>query len=321
MGIVGAGISGISAGRALQAAGHDVVLFEKSRAVGGRVATRRSNGFVWDTGATSIAPRGRIIERVMREELPTDELVEIIRPIYTHQGLRVAPGHPNRLGSRYTYREGNRTLPKLLAADLDVRLETTVDTVEADGKGFRIAEERFDVAILTPPVPQTAALLWGLGESRPLAPATYRACLSVNVGYAVPPPDVPYHALIDVDRRHPLTWLSLESLKSPGRAPEGGCAFGAQLSAAFSIQAYRWSEADLVAVVQEFLARLYGPIYVEPAASTVMRWKYAQPIGIANFDEVNPPGSRLVIASDGLLGGHVEEAYEVGQMAAARILL
>lgn len=320
IGIVGAGICGLSAARTLDGHGHEVVVFEKSRGVGGRVATRQSKGFVWDTGATSIAPRGRAIAKVMTEELSTEELVEVTRPIYVHSGLRVAAGHPNPVGSRFTYRTGNRTLAKLLAAGLDVRLETTVDAVEAEGTGYRVAGERFDAVILTPPVPQTALLLWGLGEARALASATYRACLSVNLGFLSRPPDVPYHAILDIERRHPLAWLSIESLKSPGRAPDGGVAFGAQLSPAFSREQYTRPDEELIAAVLEFLERLYGPVYTEPAASTVMRWKYAQPFGTANFNEANPEGTRLIIASDGLLGGHVEEAYEVGQMAAQRIL-
>lgn len=320
VGIVGAGICGLSAARTLHAHGNEVVVFEKSRGVGGRVATRRSEGFVWDTGATSIAPRGRSVAKVIAEELPTEDLVEVTRPIYVHEGLRVSPGRPNPVGSRFTYRTGNSTLAKLLAVGLDVRLETTVDAVEPDGTGYRILGERFDAVILTPPVPQTTLLLWGLGESRALASATYRACLSVNLGFLQPPPDVPYHAIIDFERRHPLAWLSVESLKSPDRAPEGGVAFGAQLSPAFSRDQYSRPDEELISAVLEFLERLYGPVYTAPAASTVMRWKYAQPIGTANFEEANPAGTRLLIASDGLLGGHVEEAYEVGQMAAQRLL-
>jgi hypothetical protein len=37
--IIGAGLAGLTCGKALQQAGHDVVIFEKSRGIGGRLAT------------------------------------------------------------------------------------------------------------------------------------------------------------------------------------------------------------------------------------------------------------------------------------------
>jgi predicted NAD/FAD-dependent oxidoreductase len=40
IGIIGAGIAGLTAGRMLSKAGHDVTIFEKSRGYGGRMATR-----------------------------------------------------------------------------------------------------------------------------------------------------------------------------------------------------------------------------------------------------------------------------------------
>lgn len=320
VGIVGAGVCGLAAGRTLQAAGHRATLFEKSRVPGGRAATRRSGGFVWDTGATSIAPRGKRIERVLREELDTSELIQVEKPIYLHGGLRVAPGDPRRSGTRYVYRSGIDKLGKLLAEGQDVRLGTTVDGIERDGERYRILGETFDAVLLTPPIPQSSLLLWGLGESRPLASAQYRPCLSVCIGYRIAPPDLPYHALLEPEQRHPLTWLSVESVKSPGRAPEGGSAFVAQLSAEFSQSQYALPDEDLVATVGEFLERLYGSPFCAPVVSGVVRWKYSQPIGLADFDEVNPPGSRLLVASDALLGGHIEDAYEVGCHAAERLL-
>ena len=49
--IVGAGMSGLTAGSSLREAGFDVQIFEKSRGCGGRMATRRSSGLEFDHGA------------------------------------------------------------------------------------------------------------------------------------------------------------------------------------------------------------------------------------------------------------------------------
>ena len=49
--VVGAGLAGLAAARALVAADRAVDLFEKSRGTGGRVATRRALGTTFDHGA------------------------------------------------------------------------------------------------------------------------------------------------------------------------------------------------------------------------------------------------------------------------------
>lgn len=314
--IVGAGICGISAGRSLHQMGHEVVVFEKSRGVGGRIANRRQDGFVWDTGATSIAPRGRAIEKVMLEVLDTRDLVAIEKPIYAHHGLRPTRTEGRPKVPRYTYRTGNATLVKLLAQGLEIRTQAAVDEIQRDGDRFIVRDERFDAVILTPPVPQSSLLLWGLGERRPTANARYRACLSINLGYHVDLPETPYHALIDPEQRHPLNWLSLESVKSPDRAPTPGSAFSAQLGAAYSVEHYTSPDEELVATVAAFLSQLYGSEFRHPVASTVMRWKYSQPEGIASFDAVNPPGTRLIVAGDAMIGGRTEEAFDLGLRAA-----
>ena len=315
VGIVGAGVCGLAAARHLHLAGHDVVVFEKAGAVGGRVATRREGEFLWDTGATSIAPRGKKIENVLLNELDTEGLVRIGKPIYIHEGLRVKPGHPSGT-SRYTYVDGIVTFAKRLAVGLDVRLGQQVDGIEKVGDKYVALEEEFDALILTPPVPQTCLLLWNLSESRPMTSVRYRQCLSVLLGYEEVLPIVNYHALLDPEQIHPLTWLSLESVKSPGRAREGGCALGAQLSAAYSQARYDQEDEAIVQTVVGFMERLYGPAFQTPEVWSVVRWKYSQPESFASFERVNQRGSRLLVASDGLLGGHVEDAFEIGTRTA-----
>lgn len=313
--VVGAGVSGLACARTLRDLGHDPVVFEKSGAVGGRVATRRIGDYVFDSGATSIAPRGLTLEKAL-QALQPDDLVRIEKPIYTLHFGRVQPGVLGGKIERFAFAGGNERLPRLLADGLDVRLSTEVSEVrKADGT-YEVDGEHFERVVLTPPVPQAKVLVSGIGEERRLSSARYRPCIAVMLGYDRDVGDAPYHAIIEPEQRHPLTWLSLESVKSPGRAPEGHTAMVAQLSPAFSVDHFDDQDERLVAQTADFVSRIYGPAFAAPVASGVRRWRFSQPETTATFDSVNKPGMGVLFAGDGLIGGRVELAFEAGVRAA-----
>ena len=319
--IVGAGVAGLSAGRALKKAGIQSVIYEKSRGPGGRVATRRVGPYTFDTGATSIAPRGMAIEAVMLQELDTSELIEVNKPIFTHVNLRPHAGDPARTAvARYTYRPGNNHLAKLLAQDLELRLNTTVDGLKRVNGKIEVEGQTFDRVILTPPIPQASLLLWSIGESRPIANARYRSCISIMLGYERPLPETPYHALIDVEQRHPLTWVSLESAKSPGRAPDGHSAVLLQMSSTYSQNHYQTDDGHLIKDVIPWVVQLLGEDFRNPVEVDTKRWKYSQPELTAVFESANRGNRGVVLAGDGLSAGRVERAFESGLDAAKLIL-
>jgi renalase len=284
--------------------------------VGGRVSSRPIGEYLFDSGCCDIVPRGRAIETVMLHELDTTGLVEIAKPLYMHHSLRPsAPDARNGI-ARFTYESGNNRFARLLAEGIDVRMSTQVENLEKTNNGYRVLGEEFEALILTPPVPQTAALLWTLGESRPFANVRYRPCLSVMLGFANALPELTYHALLDPEQRHPLMWLSLESEKCEGRAPEGHTAMVAQLSPSYSLSNFAAEESKIVSDTVDYVARLYGPDWTQPEVAEVKRWKYSQPDSVALFDTVNDSASKLVIAGDGVLAGRVENAFDTGLMAA-----
>ncbi len=298
--VIGAGMAGLAAARALVDAGHEAVVFEKSRGLGGRAATRRKDGFVWDSGAG-------YIDEAMLPHLPKEGLVRVDKPVWLYSGGTPRPDRPT--APRYAYLEGNNTLGKRLAAGLDVRRETRIETLV----GLR---EVYDAIVLTAPIPQTRELLETLGEGRELGGAEYRSCFAVCLGYDAPLAEQPYTALMARD--DPLGWLSLEGQKSPGRAPEGGSAFVAQLSAEFTTANYDRPYPELVEFAAGYVRDLYG--LNSPVASDVMRWRYSQPLETGDFDAANPPETRIFVTGDGLGGGKLHLAYNSGLLAAERCI-
>lgn len=321
VGIVGAGIAGLAAARTLSTANVECTLFEANSEVGGRCTTESVGDFVFDSGATSIAPRGRSLATVMFDELSQEGLVKIELPIFVHVFGRISPGggEKNHM-DRYTYVQGNVRLPKLLAEGMDVRLNQRIESLEQDSGGYRIQGEHFEALVLTPPLPQIDPMLQSIGESRPFANARYRPCLSVLLGYAQEIGPLHYHALIDPEQRHPLTWLSIESIKCTGRAPEGQCALVAQLSPDYSKNHFEADEATIVEEAVSHVERLYGPRFCDPAATHVRRWRYSQPETTALFDTVNRRGAKIMVASDGITGGRIEYSYDAGVRAAKTLL-
>lgn len=319
--VVGAGVAGLGAARTLRHGGCEVVVFEKSRRVGGRVSTRRIGDYIFDPGASSIAPRGRRLEAVMQRELDTGELVRIAQPIYTHHMGRISPGDAAKMAvERYAYRSGNVRLAELLAEGLDVRLDSPISGLVEGRKGYGVAGEIFDAAVLALPIPQTQAILEAAGIERPLANARYRPCVCVMLAYESDLGERPYHAILDPDQRHPMTWLSLDSVKCPGRAPEGCSSLVAQLGPQYSVEHYDDTDEAIIDDAAGHVARFYGSGFGAPVHAQVKRWRYSQPETTATFASVNRPGSRLLVASDGLLGGRVEFAFECGAKVADLLL-
>lgn len=319
--VVGAGIAGLAAARELTQSGSEVVIFEKSGRVGGRIRIESVDQFVFDMGATSVAPRGRAIENVLLNELSQEGLVKIAKPIWTMAYGRVSPGEASHVNiERYCFEAGMDELPKRLTVGLDVRLNCDAGTIHADGDRWIVAEEVFDAVILSMSVTEAQQFIHRSQLNRYVPNARYRACLSVGLGYAFADPEVNYHALVEPEQRSPVIWFSFESVKCSGRAPEGQCAIVAQFGPQYSADHFEDSESEIAHEAYVSLARILGDKYLTPSTYKITRWRYSQPESIVNFESANPAGSKLLLAGDGLLGARVELAYETGVMAARRLL-
>lgn len=319
--VVGAGMAGLGAARTLHAAGIECTIFEQSSDLGGRVATRRIDGFAFDHGATIISPRGSPLEHVMREDIPTEDLMLIEKPIYLHVDGRVTPVDPEHSVQRYTYRNGIDTLAELLAEGIAVRRNVRVEKLAEDGAHYVVQEDRFSHVVLTPPLPQTIELLKTVGDRRAFAGSQYRKTISVMFGIDQEV-ERPYHALLDPNQSRPLTWVSIESVKVPGhvRAPEGHAAIVAQMSARYSRYSFDRPDEDIYAETWLDVQRALALVDAKVVVKSIKRWEYSHAANTVSFESAHRRGERLVVAGDGFSGARTQQAYESGIHAASFIL-
>lgn len=161
IGIIGAGLSGIVAARELVRDGHTVELIEKSRSVGGRLATRRIGEGKADHGAVYFTVRGEALKQAVADWVERDW----VRIWY-------ADPYP-----RYIASDGMNTLAKRLADGLSVRLNERAETVkEVDGMVIVETDQavyHYDRLLITSPLPQTFELLADFSIDAALRALTY----------------------------------------------------------------------------------------------------------------------------------------------------
>lgn len=159
--IVGAGVSGLSAARNLQSAGHSVIVFDKGRGVGGRLATRRAGNATFDHGAQFFTARSEEFCNEVEQWLQAGVVREWCK------GFESEDGHP-----RYVGASGMTSIAKHLAQGLDVRTSSFVfslvkrehDWVVTTDDGVQYEADRL---ILTAPLPQSFSLMFTAGLEMP----------------------------------------------------------------------------------------------------------------------------------------------------------
>jgi predicted NAD/FAD-dependent oxidoreductase len=208
----------------------------------------------------------------------------------------------------------------MLAEQLDVRLSSPINHIDKKSGKYEILGESFDKVVLSAPFPQMLPLAASAGEGRHVSNFSYRCCLAIALGYASPAPDVPYFALLALDRMTPVLWVGIESLKVAGRAPDGHSVFVVQLGPEYSRANFEAPEAVVTAVAAAAISRLFGNGFAVPEWSHLTRWEYSQPERVALFDSVNRDRKNLVICGDGTLAGRAENAFESGVLAAKMLL-
>ena len=311
--VIGAGMAGLIAAAELQRAGRRVLVLDKGRGVGGRLASRRIDGATFDHGAQFITTRDPRFAAVLEHGRLDGTMEEWCRGF-----AGGADGH-----ARWRGRPAMSAVAKYLALGLDLHLEMLVTALRRAGDRWRAETTTgrtftAGAVVLTPPVPQSLAMLDAGGivlalEMRTrLAAIEYTRCLAVMAVLDGPSHIPPPGGLTPADG--PIAWIADNQLKGISAEP----AVTIHATHAFSMEHWERNWQDSGRALLHAAAEWLG---AGIKTFQVHGWRYSKPMRVHENPCVlvsqSPP---LVLAGAILAGPRVEGAALSGWAAAEAIL-
>jgi renalase len=308
--IIGAGLSGLTVAHLLKDDA-EVIIFEKSRGVGGRISTRRAEPYFFDHGAQYFTAR-------------TKPFQDFIQPLL-NQGI------VERWNARYALFDGNQMIErtgwqedmpryvgvpsmnhmaKYVAEGMDIQFGTKIKALQRQDD-WQLTDDQeqiysgFDWVICSIPSPQALELLSeDLSFYSDINAIKMSACYSLMLGFEA---DLP----IDFDaarvKNSDISWMAANRQK-PGRT-------GSFTLLVHSTEAYANAhiDGDREQVLQHLVSaasRIIGHDVSVAEHKTLHGWRYAQNTqreidGTSFIDQEHLIG----VCGDWSFGGRVEGAF------------
>ena len=320
--IIGAGMAGLSCAGALQEAGYQVTLFEKSRGPSGRMSTRSSASWQCDHGAQYFTARSP----EFRAEVSRWEAAGVAA-IWSPRLQVLAGEHAHQRDAEILRFVG---LPKMtapgrwLAAPLTIEPGHSVKQIRRSAEGWQLETveagwlaTQFDSVLLAVPAPQAAPLLAPVApEMAALASgARMRGCWALMLQFAAPLA-LPFDAAFVNQGR--LRWIARDNSKPGRQGPETWLLHAtAEWSEARLEDNAKDVEAELVDAFRQACTPIDIPL---PQDSSAHRWRYADSFPALTQGCAWEKALGLGMCGDWLNGGKVEGAWLSGRQLAARLM-
>ena len=355
--VVGAGLAGLTCARSLQATGYTVTVLEKSRGLGGRLATRRLHDTWIDHGTNSLEHQGE----ATRSLLATLQTEAVIHPWVGHIGTLSAS---NQVGAeiasgvasgdnppqRYYAPGGITAIAKYLGRELNIQRQHRVVHLKplSDG-GWELRAEvattgathtvSARTVVLAIPAPQALDLVQQLLTETPNAPLQPAALtmlqsvqfdpgLSVMAGYESAGfewVNAAFHGAIALrGTDHPtIAWLGQTHTKAQVAYPT----LLLQTTAQFTQD---WlDQPDVTPAIASSLASAaiaLGDWITQPSWTQIHRWRYARVKTSLpqSYLELGSTPATLLACGDWCGGNqgyttHIEAALRSGQAVATAL--
>ena len=310
--VIGAGMAGLTAATELQRAGCRVLVLDKGRGAGGRLASRRIGEASFDHGAQFITARTPRFAALLEDGRRAGAVEE------WHRGA----GDGSDAHVRWRGHPAMTSLAKYLARGIEIVLDTRVVALRASRHHWSAETENGRVwsagaVVLTPPVPQSLAILKaGAVALQPetrarLESIQYERCLAVMAVLAGPSSLAPPGALAPGEG--PISWIADNQLKGISAEP----AVTIHATHAFSLE--HW-DRDRQESGRRLLDAANDWLGSDVRTFQVHGWLYSKPLQVderscALVSQVPP----LVLAGDAFAGPKVEGAALSGWAAAEAV--
>lgn len=311
--IVGVGLAGIFAARELQAKGLTVELFDKSRGVGGRLATRRGFETKFDHGLPSWESNG----------FQTEQLTKTLQSEGLIKSWQIATSDKNTLSdwehldtiSAYCVPEGMTAIAKYLIQDLTINRSFHLEQIIAHNDAWQLNFKNGEIVnakaiILAIPAPQAIPLVkefvtGDMGDR--LQNIAYEPALSLMLGFDELQVHFPWQEL-RLNNHPSFKKIILDGQK---RSPQTQTLV-IQTNSTFT---EKYLDVDNLETAAEILiTEIQNTLNVStPIWHQIHRWRYAIPQQVLGVTHLNlATKSPLILCGDWCLGQGLEKVITSG---------
>jgi len=311
--IIGSGLSGLILAHQLQDIA-EVIVFEKARGVGGRLATRYAGEFEFDHGAQYFTVESQAFHDFI-QPLQEHGVVEPWNARFIEfEGVDICQRKQwSQRQPHYVAVPKMNAIAKYLAVDIKVELKIKIDKLIPQENLWMLQDDAlqlhgpFDWVLSTAPWPQTKHLF---PKNIEFTLAPMQACYALMLGF-----NKPLHLDWDVAsiKNTCLGWISVNSTK-PGRQDSQSLVV---------LSSNDWADAHLDAdkewVISQMLKELHHYVHLSPMYVELHCWRYAKSSNLTEEHIYLNKALHLGACGDWSIGGRVECAYLAGMQLAKQL--
>ncbi len=301
--IIGAGMAGLSAAKVLTQTGHEVIILDKGRGVGGRMSTRKIEQGKADHGAQYFSVK-------------TPEFQALIGELQA-ENITATWQLAQRENVRYIGAKGMNMIPKKLAEKLTICLNEKVTLIEKNELKTESGNSySFDNLIVTCPIPQVIELFqnskidFSEKDKSVLESIEYVPCIAV-MAVLKEPTKIPTGGIILENQA--VAWIADNFQKGISVTPTATLHASAEFSKTHL-------EDDLQEVAKMMLKSVSQWVTAENiVTSQVHRWRYSNAIKLYVQPFYQLENQNIYLAGDGFGMGNVEGAFLSGYFCSQAI--